>query len=325
MILTDCLFNDNTAVNSSGGGIRCTEAELILTGCTFVSNSSVMEGGGVSTDAQPTTVTDCEFSGNSAKYGGGMCNSHRGATVTNCLFVSNSAERGGGISTLDTHSGDLSLKNCTFSGNIADIFGGAFSDEKGGNSTLTNCIFWYNIAYNEGPQIALEENGTTSLSYCCIQGGNADVYIGSGSTVNWLSGNINADPLFADAASGDLHLQSMTGRWDANSDTWVIDSNHSPCIDAGDPNSSWASETWPHGQRINMGAFGGTEQASRSLSTAGNIADIDGSSLVDTTDLMFLVQKWLDVNKPLREDFNDDGTVNLNDFAIFARNWGWTQ
>ncbi|NQV32007.1 MAG: LamG domain-containing protein, partial [Phycisphaeraceae bacterium] len=38
----------------------------------------------------------------------------------------------------------------------------------------------------------------------------------------------------------------------------------SPCIDAGDPDYSVLDETVPNGKRINMGAFGGTAQASLS-------------------------------------------------------------
>jgi hypothetical protein len=41
----------------------------------------------------------------------------------------------------------------------------------------------------------------------------------------------------------------------------------SPCIDAGDPNSDWTGEIWPHGERINMGTYGGTQQASMSTQT----------------------------------------------------------
>ncbi len=325
LILTDCQFNYNKALNSSGGGIRCTRAELTLAGCTFVSNTSVREGGGVSTDEERATLTDCKFNGNSAKYGGGMCNSHRGATVTNCVFASNSAERGGGICTLDLNSGDLSLNNCTFSGNSADYSGGAVCDEKGGNSVLTNCILWGNFANDEGPEMALEENSTTSVSYCCFLGGDLDIYTGPGSTVSWLEGNIASDPCFADPGSGDCHLQSMAGRWDTNSNAWVIDSNHSPCIDTGDPASDWTVEIWPNGQRINMGAFGGTSQASKSTPTGGNIADIDSSGSVDETDLWLLTGAWLSTEDSLPENLNGDGIVNLRDFAILLDNWGWSE
>ncbi|MHC4708055.1 MAG: PGF-pre-PGF domain-containing protein, partial [Planctomycetota bacterium] len=77
-------------------------------------------------------------------------------------------------------------------------------------------------------------------------------------------GNIDADPLFADPDKGDYHLKSEYGRWDAASGSWVVDEVTSPCIDAGDPNSAVGDEPEPNGGRINMGAYGGTAEASKS-------------------------------------------------------------
>jgi parallel beta-helix repeat protein len=65
---------------------------------------------------------------------------------------------------------------------------------------------------------------------------------------------------------GDYHLKSQTGRWDPNSRSWVQDDITSPCIDAGDPNSSIGCEPLPNGGVINMGAYGGTAKASKSPS-----------------------------------------------------------
>ena len=74
--------------------------------------------------------------------------------------------------------------------------------------------------------------------------------------------SMGVDPSLADILSGDLHLLSTEGRWDAaaNSGTgeWVTDSVDSPCMDAGDPASDVGAETAPNGARINMGAYGGT-------------------------------------------------------------------
>ncbi|MHC4312873.1 MAG: hypothetical protein ACYSW3_10465 [Planctomycetota bacterium] len=76
-------------------------------------------------------------------------------------------------------------------------------------------------------------------------------------------GNIDADPCFADPCNGDYHLQSEAGRWEPNIESWVQDNVSSPCIDAGDPNSDWTAELWPHGKRINIGAYGGSWQYRR--------------------------------------------------------------
>jgi parallel beta-helix repeat protein len=68
---------------------------------------------------------------------------------------------------------------------------------------------------------------------------------------------------------GDYHLKSQTGRWDPVRESWVIDDITSACIDAGDPNSLVGSEPLPHGGIINMGAYGGTVEASKSPSGTG--------------------------------------------------------
>lgn len=51
-------------------------------------------------------------------------------------------------------------------------------------------------------------------------------------------------PGFVNSATGDYHLQSS-----------------SPCVDAGDPTSSYSSEPSPNGSRINLGAYGNTSEA----------------------------------------------------------------
>ena len=92
---------------------------------------------------------------------------------------------------------------------------------------------------------------------------------------------LHADPLFANIGywdsndtpddpnddfwvDGDYHLKSQAGRWDPNSESWVVDDITSPCIDAGDPNSPVGDEPEPNGDRVNMGAYGGTAEASKS-------------------------------------------------------------
>jgi len=77
--------------------------------------------------------------------------------------------------------------------------------------------------------------------------------------VSWRPGNIDADPLFAES----YHLKSLGGRWQSV-ESWVVDDVHSPCIDAGDPESDYSKESEPNGGRVNMGAYGNTPQASRS-------------------------------------------------------------
>jgi parallel beta-helix repeat protein len=69
---------------------------------------------------------------------------------------------------------------------------------------------------------------------------------------------------------GDYHLKSQAGRYLPSTQAWIEDDVTSPCIDAGDPNSSADLEPSPNGGIINMGAYGGTVEASKSSSNLHN-------------------------------------------------------
>lgn len=72
---------------------------------------------------------------------------------------------------------------------------------------------------------------------------------------------ISSDPLLANPAAYDFHERSTGGRY--QSGAWVIDATKSPAIDAGD-STPVGAETVPNGGVINIGGYGGTQQASRS-------------------------------------------------------------
>ena len=99
-------------------------------------------------------------------------------------------------------------------------------------------------------------------------------------------GNITDDPLFVDPNAGDYHLFSARGRYWPEHDVWVLDRVTSPCIDGGDPQADPSDEPMPNGYRINMGAYGGTVQASmspeRPFGQAYNPSPANGAVEVDT-------------------------------------------
>jgi hypothetical protein len=69
---------------------------------------------------------------------------------------------------------------------------------------------------------------------------------------------------------GDYNLKSQASRWDSVSQSWIQDDVTSPCIDAGDPNSPIGHEPFPNGGIINIGAYVGTLEASKSISAIGS-------------------------------------------------------
>jgi hypothetical protein len=94
--------------------------------------------------------------------------------------------------------------------------------------------------------------------------------------------NIDASPCFSDPNNSDYHLRSEAGRWDPVAEDWVVDDVTSPCIDRGDPNSTVSDEPDPNGGIINMGAYGGTAEASMSTGTLPPLPPIAHWALDET-------------------------------------------
>ena len=198
--VTDCSFSQNRA-GTFGGGVCNTTSSPRMTNCNFTGNTAATDGGGIYNYNQSSpTVKHCNFSGNSAKHnGGGMCNvSNSSPSVINCRFRTNSANYGGGM--CNGYSSP-SVSNCTFSNNSAVSRGGGMSNSEG-SPTVTNCIFW-----GDSPdEISDDATSSATVTYSDIQGG----WSGAGGS------NIYGNPVFLDAANGDLRL-----------------GNYSPCVDAG--------------------------------------------------------------------------------------------
>jgi len=118
-----------------------------------------------------------------------------------------------------------------------------------GHPIIADSILYNNATSLDMAQISSD---MALVTYSDVQGG-------------WPGeGNIVTDPLFVDPENGDYHLKSQAGRWDLTSQSWILDDVTSPCIDAGNPSTSFGSEPVNNGGIINMGVYGGTLEASKS-------------------------------------------------------------
>ncbi len=264
-ILTNCSLTGNSAILAGGGVLCYINSSMTMTDCIISGNSSLSLGGGVYGGSNSSiTMTNCTIISNTAQDGGaGIGCSSSSATLTNCVIAQNTGARWGGGLGIEYEGSSTNINNCTIWGNSAGE-GGGVGCFNGASATVTNSIFWSNTA-GRGNEIFLEQAPTEfSVAYSNVAGGQAGVYIQGASTLDWGADNIDADPCFADPNNDDFHLKSQAGRWDPNSQTWVQDDVTSPCIDAGDPNSSVGDEPEPNGGIINMGAFGGAPEASKS-------------------------------------------------------------
>ena len=287
--VTNCTFDRNSA--SLGGAVFNENAGPTLIGCTFSRNTTEAGGAiynyGDLAACRPVLI-DCVFYANAAIYNGGaMYNLGQYAqpVLTNCAFIWNSVSDGGGGAIRNNVSAAVTLTNCLFVKNSAAIFGGAIRCSNGSRVALTNCTLGDNTAGNGNALACTLDDGrlkspcTVDILNCILWDGGGEMYSKDNSTITvtysnlengagngpWPGeGNIDADPYFADPVGGDYHLESQAGRWSPKSQSWLLDKVTSPCIDAGDPNMPVGLEPSPDGGIINMGAYGGTPEASKS-------------------------------------------------------------
>jgi hypothetical protein len=279
-----------------GGGIYCEDSNPRIENCVLTANRALFGGGIMCVDSN-TVVANCiirnniasvrppYWAGNNYGSGGGLSLNDGQPIVINCVISGNrSSDYGGGISC----RGNPTFINCIVYGNRTGWhgMGGGITVTGGrnGESILRNCIVWGNISERgKGNQIGWRSGGILgemilNIEYCSLQNDPNDIYI----LPQLMKGYwISEEPYFANPGywdpngtpedlyddfwiDGDYHLKSQAGRYDPNSQSWVMDDVTSPCIDAGDPNSSVGDEPEPNGGRINMGAYGGTAEASKS-------------------------------------------------------------
>ncbi len=278
IMITGCTITDNYSYDYFSGVVCEDAANVIITGCNISNNWAMNCIYGVKVRLSVTVdlkIVDCVIRDNTADSSyqscaiySGDCNSLQ---VLNCLIKGNN-------NGVDSYGdGQSSIINCTIVEN--NINHGICYAIRGGMPVIVNnCI----VKDNGNQQI--EKN--VVVSYSDISDDTDHIWPGVG--------NINADPLFADANNSDYHLLSQAGRWDSAAEQWVRDDVSSPCIAAGDPTDWIGDELAGNGGRINMGYFGGTSQASKADYCTGVLpGDINRDCLVNFIDFALMTSDWL--------------------------------
>ena len=356
-IISNCTIYGNTSEN--GGGIHA-DGEILVKDCV-ISGNSAKRGSAIScSPSGKATVINCAITDNqavgtfhpctSAVYGNGSASS-----LIDCFFADNSKQPcWDGAATVFDFDGlirgcifvgnidglwscDGPITNCIMAGNaghgIANCDGPISNCTIVGNKweglidcdgTITNCVIWQN-GLDEG---GLELYDCSVPNYCCIEGW------GGGGV-----GNINTDPCFVEMGHwdtngtpeepyddfwvyGDYHLKSAAGWWDANSEDWALDGVTSRCIDAGNPGCCLGSEpSDANNIRINVGAYGGTAEASKTPYGWALLADLTNDGIVDVSDLAVFVEYWLEGGKCVPGDLGRDLSVDFADFSLLGEDW----
>ena len=299
---TNCCITENRSGMHHIGGVGihdCSDETVTFTNCEITRNYATNGDGGMSIANSDVIIENCVISQNSAQHGAGgiAITSASVVGMKNCLITGNLMRGSFHGAAVAAYNSDVTITNCSIEGNWSPWESAAAVWLENSNpATVKNTIVWNNEPAVSPLAIHL---GVGSVDYSNVQGG----FVGTD--------NLDENPLFAvnglwvdtlgtpndrndDAwQCGDYHLRSEGGRWapTANSGdgAWIVDTQHSPSIDAGDPGDPVGAETSPHGSCVNMGYYGGTAEASRSTCPA----DLTGDSKVNMLDLAVLARYWL--------------------------------
>jgi hypothetical protein len=209
----DSVLDGFTVTNgrtNNGGGVCCDHSSPTITNNIIMGNLAIGSsgwvgfGGGISCwEYSSPIISNNTIIVNIADQSGGGINCYFGSspTITNNNISGNTAGGNGGgiICIAGTYP---AITNNTITGNTAGGNGGGIYNLQSWPTT-TNCILWGNL-----PNEFYNYNCNPGVTYSDVQGGFPG------------TGNIDADPLWADPANDDFHLT-----WD------------SPCRNTGDNNS----------------------------------------------------------------------------------------
>ncbi|MHA2032302.1 MAG: T9SS type A sorting domain-containing protein [Candidatus Kariarchaeaceae archaeon] len=187
--------------NIINGGMQCYNSNPRLNNVKIYGNSNgepwgggeVSRGGGIYLDNSNPTLVNVEITNNIAGYHGGIYCDHSDLTLINSTISRNYQ----GTNEFPPYNPQANSVFCQAS-----------------NLILINSISWF----NDWKELAAIDTSSITFLHSDIQGGLDSIlaYTDTSSTVNWLTGNINANPIFVDTANGDYNLKEG-----------------SPCIDKG--------------------------------------------------------------------------------------------
>jgi hypothetical protein len=208
-----------------GGGLLVLSGQAELNRNVYANNGTPSLGGGIAIEDAAQAVLRHEL-----------------------VFQNTTQDGGAGVYVSGTNT-QATLNHCTIAGNSTQgVEGNGVYVWFGGTAQVTNSIIWG----NSNNQLYVDPGAALTMTYSDSQN-----FPGTG--------NIVVDPLFADPLTDDYHLKSRRGRWNPATSQWVTDAVQSPCIDAGNPLSPFDQEPFHNGARTNMGAYGNTPEASKSL------------------------------------------------------------
>ncbi len=216
--LTNVTFSDNQA--NTGGGMYNNTSTVVMAQVLFSGNQGV-NGGAMHNFQSSVAITNTIISGNVATgEGGGIYNDGSGyfiqdsiMVLTLVLFSGNKGANGGAMHNIQS---SVTMTNISMASNLATGQGGGIYND-GSDPYIQNTLIWGNQSGSGGDNLFNSEFSGPTIRYSLVGGCNPGGVWDSACGTDGGHNLADADPLFVDAANGNLRLLLP-----------------SPAIDAGD-------------------------------------------------------------------------------------------
>ncbi len=300
--IIDNVIKANKAMCAWGGGIW-----------QWDSPAGVIEGNIITANISTATSSGHGDGGR----GGGIGIRNSDTLIRNNIICGNKADEGGGIWVQGT--GIAKISNNTIVGNTAEYAGSGIAIAYLAAYSITN-----NIITNNGttggvyvkPDGSLpSEPNLMNNNVWNNQGGN---YIGEINDLTGTEGNISADPcLLTTGYWADVNDTNVIVEPNDPNASWVFGDYHipyfSPCRDAGislhAPLTDLNEDPRPYFDGFDIGAY------------ELQIYDLSANGTVDFTDLLLLVNTWLNKAPLIPADLDNNGIVDVRDFVLLGGDW----
>jgi hypothetical protein len=288
--IQNCIMNDNYAALSGGAILLEDSSDAFISRCTIRTNNCGASGAGICSTGSTPTIENCLITNNAGKYGGGASSFYESnMTFINCTIADNSATDPIGAGGIFCFEGDATVTNTIVwnnycpSNNQIELYEGS----------ETVLVDYSDVQMVDGNDVwGGVDSNNMNADPLFADPNNNDYYLkssaGRWNSIFYTSGDFNNDrnidfedldilayywlwtgpEIIADLTSDNLvnfaDFAIFASNWGQTSNDWLLDDVTSTCVDAGDQSSDYSLEPTPNGGRVNMGAYGNTEYASKS-------------------------------------------------------------
>jgi len=285
-ILQHLVFKYNTT-NIYGGAIYMKSSAPACENLSFNKNTSKESGGAIYFNGSAPKIKFSNFYNNISGASGGIFYSKDSDfLIKNSICDSNLAQSGGSLfaSTKST----IFLQNITAINHDGNLFTDLISIHEKNNIQIKNSIIWN---AKKTPKSSLTKKNIGQYSISRI----------SSDTIGFYYNNIDS-VLLQELKEINYNIVVLDQYYNSALTPQFIDYQNknyklldkSPCIDGGDPSDDFSDEPFPNGYCVNLGAYGGTQDATKTTDSVVTVSPnpiiFGESESIDTKEIIVKIK-----------------------------------